>query len=164
MSEARDNSTSATPRSPRSVASAWAEIFRGSTGLPVLEFAQFGLQHLAVIVFRQRLDIAVPPGPLEPGDVVEAEPVERGILHGRTRARDDKGDDLLAPFRMRPADHRRLDDIGMAQQNLLDLARIDVAAAADDHVLRPVAQRDEPVRVHAAEIAGMEPAAAQRLG
>src|SRR5207248_9771083 len=42
----------------------------------------------------------------------------------------------------------------------------DVTAAADDHIFRAVTQRQEPVRVHAAEIAGMEPAATQcfRIG
>ena len=51
----------------------------------------------------------------------------------------------------------------MAQQYFLDLARIDVAAAADNHVLRPVAQGQKPVFVEATEIAGVQPAAAQRL-
>src|SRR4029453_8803626 len=32
-------------------------------------------------------------------------------------------------------DHRRVEDVGMREQQLLDLARVDVLAAADDHVL-----------------------------
>src|SRR6516162_10651563 len=52
----------------------------------------------------------------------------------------------------------------MAQQYLFDLAGVDVAAAADDHVLRPVAQGQEPILVKAAEVAGVQPAAAQSLG
>src|SRR3984893_17791268 len=77
--------------------------------------------------------------------------------------RHDKGHDLLAPLAMRAPHHRNLDEVGMAQQYLLDLARIDVAAAADDHVLRAVAQGQKAGFVKAAEIAGMQPAAAQCL-
>jgi hypothetical protein len=52
----------------------------------------------------------------------------------------------------------------MPQQYLLDLARVDIAAAADDHILGPVAQGQKPILVKAAEIAGVQPAAAQSLG
>ena len=65
---------------------------------------------------------------------------------------------------MRPPDHRSLDQVGVTQQDFFDLTRVDVAAAADDHVLRAVSQREQPVFVHATEITGMEPAAAQRFG
>lgn len=57
--------------------------------------AQFGLQHLAVIVLGQRLDKPVGARPLNAGDVVEAEPVEFPARDRRTLARDEKGDDLL---------------------------------------------------------------------
>ena len=77
--------------------------------------------------------------------------------------RDDEGDHLLAPFGVRPADDRALGDRGVAQQHFLDLARIDVRAAGDDHVLRAVADGEEAVRVQAADVAGVQPAAAQRL-
>src|SRR6266568_1237544 len=125
---------------------------------------QLGLQHLAVIVFRQRVDKAVFARALEAGNVVEAEPVERSPLYRNARLSHDEGDNLLAPVRVRPADDCGFDEVGMAQQHFLDLARIDVAAAGDDHVLRAVAQREEAVFIHAAEIAGMQPAAAQSLG
>ena len=52
----------------------------------------------------------------------------------------------------------------MAQQHLFDLARIDVRAAADDQVLRPVHQGEEAVVVERAHVAGVEPPAAQRGG
>src|SRR5947208_5876653 len=95
--------------------------------------AQFGFQYLAVIVLRQGLDKAVLARPLEARDMVEAELVERGFRHLSFRLRDNKRDDLLAPIRVRSADDRGFDDIGMAQQDLLDLARTDVAAARNDH-------------------------------
>src|SRR5438105_15119762 len=58
--------------------------------------AQFGFQYLAVIVLRQGLDKAVLARPLEAGDVVEAQLVERGFRHLSFRLRDNKRDDLLA--------------------------------------------------------------------
>src|SRR5215469_14401755 len=126
--------------------------------------AQLGLQHLAVIVLGQRLREAIIAGALEAGDVVEAQPVERLARDFCTRPRYDKGDDFLAPFGVWTPDDRSLGNVGVAQQDLLDLARIDVAAAADDHVLGAVTQGQKPVFVEAAEIAGVQPAAAQRLG
>src|SRR5271157_4178261 len=65
---------------------------------------------------------------------------------------------------MRAPDDRDLDEVRVAQQYLLDLARIDVAAAADDHVLGAVAQGQKPVPVKAAEVAGVQPAAARSFG
>ena len=48
--------------------------------------------------------------------------------------------------------------VGMLEQQLLELARIDVLAAADDHVLEPALDRAIAARVHRAEVAGMQPA------
>src|SRR5205823_12637798 len=126
--------------------------------------AQLGLEHLAVIVFGESIDKAVFARSLEAGDVLEAEPVERRFGDFGAGPGHDKGDDLLAPIRVRASNDRGLDQIGVAQQHLLDLARIDVAAAGNDHVLRAVAQGQKAVLVDAAEIAGVQPAAAQGLG
>ncbi|MNZ73127.1 hypothetical protein D3C78_915290 [compost metagenome] len=52
----------------------------------------------------------------------------------------------------------------MAGDGGLDLGGIDVLAAADDHVLQPVADVDEAILVHVAAVTGMHPAIAQRLG
>jgi hypothetical protein len=73
--------------------------------------------------------------------------VQQFIHHPQDHARwaDDEGDDLLAPLGARPPDHRHLGDRRVLQQHFLDLARIDVAAAADDHVLGAVLQRQEAV-------------------
>jgi hypothetical protein len=48
------------------------------------------------------------------------------------------------------------------EQNLLDLARIDVRAAGDDHVLGTVLQRQIAVGVEGAEVAGVQEAALER--
>src|SRR5688500_14241845 len=55
--------------------------------------------------------------------------------------------------------HRRLQ-----VQDVLDLARIDVRAAGNDHVLGAVLQRQETVLVEGADVAGPQPAIAQSPG
>ena len=47
---------------------------------------------------------------------------------------------------------------GWREQQFLDLARIDVLAAADDHVLEPALDRAVAALVHRAQIAGVQPA------
>ena len=50
---------------------------------------------------------------------------------------------LLAPLLVRHADHRRLGDLGVLLEALLDLEGIDVLGVAQDHV--PRARVDEEV-------------------
>ena len=83
------------------------------------------------------------PRPLEARDLARGKRVERSLealarasASAQRDARDDARDDLLAPFRhggARSPRPRRTS--GCAQQRLLDLARVDVRAAADDQVL-----------------------------
>ena len=61
------------------------------------------------------------------------------------------------------ADHRGLERRPGGQQRVLHLDRRDVLAAGDDDVLGPVAELDVAVGVHDAEVAGVEPAAAEGL-
>ena len=56
--------------------------------------------------------------------------------------RDDEGDDQLAPGRVGDADHRDVGDPGVRTDRVLDLARVDVVAAADDQ-LRGAAHEPE---------------------
>src|SRR5580693_7046497 len=53
---------------------------------------------------------------------------------------------------------------GWRSSTSLDLAWIDIAAAADDHVLGTVAQGQKPFLVKAAQIAGVQPTTAQGFG
>src|ERR1043165_6855831 len=53
------------------------------------ELPQLGLQHLAVVVLRQRLDEAVFARTLEASDVVEAQPIQ--LLAGYFLRENDKG-------------------------------------------------------------------------
>ena len=50
----------------------------------------------------------------------------------------------------------------MGEQHFLDLARIDVGAAGDDQVLGAVLEVEIALLVEDADVAGMQPAAAQR--
>ena len=52
----------------------------------------------------------------------------------------------------------------MLEQHLLDLARIDVGATADDDVLGSVLERQVPVGIEAADIPRMQPSVAQSGG
>src|SRR6266700_7583103 len=107
-----------------------------ATGLKQLP--ELRLENLAVVVLGQRLDELVVLGPLEARDIVEAELIELGGRQGLAAACHYEGHDLLAPFGMRAAHHRAFGDGGMEVQHVLDLARIDVGAAGDDHVLGAV--------------------------
>ena len=64
---------------------------------------------------------------------------------------------------MRPADDRDLGDTRVPQQDLLDLARVDVRPARDDHVLGAVHQGEEALRIEGADIARVQPAVAEGL-
>ena len=65
--------------------------------------------------------------------------------------------DRLSPLAVGHTDHGAVDDVGVAQQHGLDLDRVDVLAARLDHVLRPVDEVQEPVVVHAHDVAGVQP-------
>src|SRR5918998_5551948 len=79
--------------------------------------------------------------------------VDAGALAG-----DHPGHDLLAEALVRYADDLHVGDCGVAVEELLDLAGIDVLAAPDDHVLDPPDDPDVPVLVHRRQVAGVHPA------
>src|SRR5690242_5385969 len=72
-------------------------------------------------------------------------------------AADDRADDL-APEPVRDADHGDLGHAGVGEQDGLDLARVDVLAAPDDHFLDPARDPAVAAFVHRAQVAGMQPA------
>src|SRR5579871_2574438 len=81
------------------------------------------------------------------------------------RADDDRRDNLFAVDRIGQTKDGRLGDGRMAEENLLDLAGIDVVAAGNDQLPRPTRDREVPVVTPPAQIAGVEPAVAvERLG
>ena len=70
------------------------------------------------------------------------------------------GADLLAELRVGDAEHLHVDDLRMAVEELLDLARIDVLAAADHHVLDAADDGAIALVVDGREVAGVHPAGA----
>jgi hypothetical protein len=69
-------------------------------------------------------------------------------------------DDLLADLRVRPADDGAAVTLGVREQDVLDVARVDVEAVADDEVLDAVDDVEVAVLVEVADVAGVEPAVA----
>ena len=77
---------------------------------------------------------------------------------------DDAGAPDFAPFVVGNADQRGFGDGRMGVHDAFDLSRVDVLAAADDHVLEPPDDRIAAVGVADRQIAGVEPAVDDRLG
>ncbi len=78
--------------------------------------------------------------------------------------RDDHRADLLAHHVVGHRDDRGLADAGRAGERRLDLDRVDVLAAAVDHVLGAVDDVEQPVVVDPREVAGVKPAVDESLG
>src|ERR1041384_1002496 len=97
--------------------------------------AQLALEDLAGRVARQLGDERDPPRPLEVGQAGAAELDDLGLGDGVAVAHDDECVQRLAPLRVGHADHRGVDDRGVAVEEVLDLARVDVDAAGDHHVV-----------------------------
>ena len=61
------------------------------------------------------------------------------------------------------ADDGDLADAGMAREDVLDLERVDVLAARDDHVVESAVEPEVAVLVEPPDVAGVVPAVADRL-
>src|SRR6266540_5171486 len=90
--------------------------------------------------------------------LAEVERVLRARLGHHDRAHD------LAPLRVGQADDRDLADPRVRDERRLDLARRHRLAAGPDDVARPALDRQVALVVEGAEVAGVVPAVAQRLG
>src|SRR3984893_9346903 len=84
-----------------------------------------------------------------------------GIEYG-TVPQHDHGMHAFTPALVGYADDRAHLDLGQLRDHVLDFCRVDVLAAADDHVLDTVDDVDVAVGVHATSIAGMHPSAFER--
>jgi hypothetical protein len=87
------------------------------------------------------------------GDLVAAEIADLFGSGLRARLQHDPGTDFLAVFRIRNAEDLDGLHLLVAEQKFLDLARIDVLAAANQHVLHPAHDVAVPVRIDRCEIA-----------
>src|SRR5450755_19354 len=76
----------------------------------------------------------------------------------------DPGDDLLAVLWIGHADDLHIADLGMGIEELLDLARVDVFAAAYDQILDAAHDIDIPLGIHRRQVAGMHPVGAINRG
>src|SRR6516164_2553900 len=70
----------------------------------------------------------------------------------------DKSYGHFAPVAIRNPDDRSSHDRGVCIENVLDLAGIDILAAADDHVLAPALNAAISALVETPQIAGVKPA------
>ena len=68
----------------------------------------------------------------------------------------DDGLDLLAPVGVGDAEHGDVADLRVGEELALDLGRVDVHAAADDHVDLAVAEEQVAVLVELADVADGE--------
>ncbi len=93
------------------------------------------------------------PGDLSPAPFAHGPRVRPGAGPG-----DDEGAHLLAVFAAGDADDLHIQDARHAEEKFLDLARIDIFAAADDHVLDAAGDTQVAVFIHDAEVAGAQPA------
>ena len=65
---------------------------------------------------------------------------------------------------IRPSDGRRQCDGGVGIEGVLNHRRIDIVAAANDHILGPAFQPQVSVRIQRAQIAGVQPLGAVAVG
>src|SRR5919201_2543102 len=144
----------------------WRWRGRGSAHSPTSEpFPQLRFDDLSRGVARERVDEGVRLRRL----VLREMPARvRGELVRRQAhavAHDDDGEHRLAPPRIGHPDDGRLSDRRMRVEDVLDLGGVHVLAAADDHVLFAVDERQESLLVEPPEVAGAEPAVGgERLG
>jgi len=76
----------------------------------------------------------------------------------RARPQRNEGDDLLAEPCVRPAHHAGLGHRRMGHQDVFDIARVHVEAAAEDQVFLPVHHVQVSAGVQMADVAGVQPA------
>src|SRR6202012_1235588 len=113
-----------------------------------LRLGQLALGDLAHAGAREVVHEMEFPRRLEPGQPGpdELQQLGRGYLRGPGLAADI-GHRALLVDRVRHADHRRLGDGRVLAEHVLDFLRVDVLAAADDHLLDPAREPEVPILV-----------------
>lgn len=124
--------------------------------------AEFAFEDLAAGVAREGVGEDDPFGCLEGGEPFAGVGEEFGL--GGVGAGDDDGGDGLDPLVVGEADDGGLGDGGVGVEGVLDLAGGDEDSAGVDDVLEPVDDGEVALLVADGEVAGVEPAAAERLG
>ena len=127
--------------------------------------AQHEFLHLAGDRGREAVDEADVARDLVVGDAAVAEGADLGLGGGGAVLEHDRGAQLLAELLVRHAEALHVLDRWVGVEELLDLAGIDVLAAADHHVLDPADDVAEALGVDDGEVAGVHPAGGvDRLG
>src|SRR5574337_798813 len=126
--------------------------------------AELALQHFAVGVLRQGRQELHRLRLLVRGHMALAVLDDLRLREPHPLARDHERLHRLPPLLVGDADDRHLEDGRMAAEDLLDLARVDVGAPADDHILLPIGDEEVAALVQVADVTGVKPAAAERLG
>src|SRR5262245_11164364 len=124
----------------------------------MLDLARRGARHLMLADVRDRAR------PLVPGDPFLAPREHVPFGHAAAVVQDDDGVDGFSPLLMRNADHCDVPDGRVRAEDLLDLRRIDVLAAAADHVALAVDQVVVAVAVATGDVADRAIVAAESLG
>src|SRR2546427_2775226 len=117
------------------------------------EGAQRRLEQLAGRPLRQRGHDRDTRRALEIREAGRAPGEDLALVQARARAQGKEDPHDLAVERVGRADHGSLRHRGVREQRLLDLARVDVLAAADDELARASDDVEEAVRIEAAEVA-----------
>src|ERR1035437_9409582 len=140
-------------------------IVERGTGMGILSLSlrprwQEMLLHFAERGARQRLDANEPARNLERRKLRATSPLE--LLGVERLVGRNVGDGHLAANVVLHTDDRGFAHTRILEQQLFDLARIDVESAADDEITAPAAQRVVAVMRAHAEIAGAKPAVVKR--
>src|SRR5918993_775635 len=114
-----------------------------------VQLAQFALQDLPDGAPRQLLDQVHRGQPLRLAYLLVEPSQEVRTADAMADRRHDEGDRRFTPLLGGYTDDGHVDDRRMATHDRLEVARIDVEAAADDHVLLAVEQGQEALRVEA---------------
>ena len=81
----------------------------------------------------------------------------------RVGSQNNRGDQPLAPTRVRHAERTRFEHGAVRTQDLLHLRRVDVLAARDYQVITPVQDVQFAMLTQVSNISRVEPAVSQRL-
>src|SRR5829696_7900146 len=121
------------------------------------------LEDLARRALGQLVGEPQPARVLVGGDALLDEVAHVVLTRVRALLEHDRRADLLAHLLVGHRHDRGLGDGGVLVEHLLDLARVDVVAAADDHVLLAVDDEEVAVLVDLRHVPGAEPAVAHDL-
>src|SRR5262249_31348091 len=124
---------------------------------------KLALEDLARRVARQRLDEDEIARHLRPGEALARPSLQGRFVEGGAGPLHHERANALAPLLIRHADDRDLRKVWVLLEDALDLGRIHVHAARDDHVALAPLDEVAPLAIAPREIADAEVAVAHAL-